>query len=121
MNIPTAESLQQSKYVDYRIYHPVLSKCIERIVHASKTSEKSWIVFEVPSFLLGVPQYNISICIYYLSTELAKKNYLTTFINPVYIHIDWGKKSKLDKNSKYIKKILDKHPDSKIEFIYKNV
>lgn len=118
MEIPNAESLQSPKNTNNKIYNPVLCRCIEKVIRASKTTNKSYTIFEIPNFLLGVPQYTISSCVLYLITELSRKNYIVNFIAPNYLHIDWGKRINLDRNSKNIKKILEKNPNMKIEFCY---
>ena len=122
MDIPDATTLQRgtasNKSVNNKIYHVVLKRCVDQIIQTSKTTDKTYTVFTVPVFLLGVPLYNKSSCILYLIEELSKKNYIAKYIEPMYLHIDWGKRVYFDKNSKYIKTVLEKHPDAKIEFVY---
>jgi hypothetical protein len=121
MEIPEASSLR--KGVDRisknnKIYNVVLDRCVQQIIHTSNTSNKTYTIFTVPTFLLGVVLYSTSNCILYIIEELSRKNYIVKLIEPNYIHIDWGKRINFNKNSDYIKKLLEKNPDAKIEFVY---
>lgn len=122
MIIPDASSLRRTEIVkkesNNKIYEVVLERCVDQIVHTSETTDKTYTLFSVPLFLIGVPLYNKTSCVMFLMSELSKKNYIAKFIEPMYLHIDWGKRVFFDNNSKYIKKILEKHPDAKIEFVY---
>ncbi len=121
MEIPDATSLRQSNNTTHnnnKIYNVVLDRCVQQIIHTNKTSDKTYTIFTVPTFLLGVVLYNMSTCMLYIIEELSRKNYIVKMIEPNYIHIDWGKRINFNKNSDYIKKLLQKNPDAKIEFVY---
>ena len=122
IDIPDAHSLLRTKAQtteNLQIYNTVLQKCIDQIEYTNRTTDKPYTIFSVPLFLLGSYLYNKSTCIMYLINKLEGKNYIARYIDPMYIHIDWGQRVEFDNNSKYIKKILEKHPDAKIEFVYK--
>jgi hypothetical protein len=121
MEIPDAETLSSSKHkriTDSKLYSVVLEKCVEKILYTSTTTDKTYTIFDVPLFMLGVPLYNPTSCIMFLINELSRKNYITRFIEPIHLHIDWGKRTNFNKNSEYIKKLLAKHPNTKIDFVY---
>ena len=121
MDIPDATSLRQTNTAfdnNTRIYKVVLDRCVQQILYTNSTSNKTYTIFTVPEFLLGVVLYSKSACILYIMEELSRKNYIVKLIEPSYIHIDWGKRINFNKNSDYIKKLLEKNPDAKIEFVY---
>jgi len=55
----------------------------------------------------------------YIIERLSQKNYATKFLEPNYLHIDWGVKKNFNNNSQYIKKLLEKYPGTTIDFVYK--
>lgn len=116
--IPDAHSLIKPE-TERAAYLPVLNKCIEQIVQVNNTTAKTYTIFQVPMFIIGSPLYNKTRCVMFLLEQLVKKNYIAKYIDPNYIHVDWGKRVKLGDNSKAIKKLLEKYPDTKIEFVYK--
>lgn len=121
MEIPDATSLRRSNTVgsdNNKMYKIVLERCVEHIIYTNKTSDRTWTIFTVPMFLLGMVLYSMPACILYIMEELSRKNYIVKLIEPNYIHIDWGKRINFNKNSEYIKKILEKNPGTKIEFVY---
>lgn len=119
VDVPDATSLgQRHRITNGHLYKVVLDRCVNQIVHASKTTDKSYTIFTVPSFLIGVTLYKVPDCILYIIQHLSSKNYKVSYIEPCYIHIDWGKRIQFDKNSEYIKEIIKKNPGTRIEFVY---
>lgn len=120
MKIPNAMDLQYGKshtrLIDDTIYIPVLNKCVEKILTTSKTTMKTFVIFQVPMMLIGVSKYKLNECVLFLMKSLTNNNYSVDFIDPCYLMIDWCKKKHTSKISKEINKILKNEPNLKIEF-----
>jgi hypothetical protein len=94
MNIPTIGSLQVEKDIKHQrqleIFGIVLHKCVEKITYTNRHTQKSYIMFDVPSILIGYPTYNMKMCINFLISNFSKKDYKIEFIEPNLLYIDWG-------------------------------
>lgn len=134
--IPSIISLQQEKTQkeNYKndMFNIVLNKCIEKIIYTNKHTDKTYIIFEVPKLLIGYPNYDMKSCILFIIHKLNQNGYIIEFIEPFYLYIDWGSRtiastssSKLSvsnfTSSKQGAKLLNKFPNSKIEFVYEDV
>lgn len=137
--IPNISLLHEEKDVKeklkHNIFNIVLNKCVEKIIYTNRHTDQTFVVFEVPNILIGYPSYDRLSCINFLIKELTQKEYKVQFIEPFYLHIDWGhykRKSNREKNLEKIEKIdpklkqqteelLKKFPNtSKIIFEYQN-
>jgi hypothetical protein len=141
--IPSISSLHEEKNVKqtvkHNIYSIVLQKCVEKILYTNRHTDKTFVIFEVPMFLIGYPLYDKHSCIVYLMNQLSNNGYIVEFIEPCYIHIDWGSQTKSKPQKQYkpsvtsnniyttdpdklkhqTKQILEKFPNtSKIEYVY---
>ena len=139
--IPSIVSLQQERFQKENtkndIFEIVLKKCVEKILYTNKNTDKTYIIFEVPKILIGYPSYDMKSCLLFLINSLNNKGYLTEFIEPFYLYIDWGKvqkytHSKIKINSliktnnphklkSQTKALLKQFPNtSKIEYVYED-
>lgn len=129
--IPSINELHKEKGVKdlakIKIFENVLNRCVEKIVFTNKYTDQTFVIFEVPQILIGYPNYDFKICILYLMSQLAKKHYKVSFLEPFYLYIDWGSvnvSERVDKNEKLrkqTKELLKKFPNaSKVEFVYEN-
>jgi hypothetical protein len=102
LNIPNINTLHQEKDEKQKskskMFNMVLNKCIEKIIYTNRHTEQTFIVFEVPHFLIGFPGYDRIECIRFLISELTSKDYKAEYIDPFYLYIDWGSNKK---NSNY--------------------
>jgi hypothetical protein len=133
-DIPDIRSLQKEKQqkenIKNNIFSTVLNKCIEKIVSTNNSTDKTFIIFEVPRILIGITSYDMNACILYLIKQLSAKEYKVDFIEPCYLYIDWGRpqnssNQKKDKNiltdklKIQTKKLLKQFPNaSKVEYKY---
>jgi hypothetical protein len=139
--IPNIANLHAEKNIKIKarneIFTIVLNKCIDQIVETNRTTDKTFVYFEVPNIIIGFPGYDRLSCVHYLINELSKERYNVEFIEPYYLYIDWsssGYKSKIidnlfiqdviptsnpDKLKEQTKELLKKYPNaSKIVFEY---
>jgi hypothetical protein len=142
--IPNIANLHAEKNIKTRarneIFTIVLNKCIDQILETNRTTDKTFVYFEVPNIIIGFPGYDRLSCVHYLIHELSKERYNVEFIEPYYLYIDWsstGYKSKIidnlviqdviptsnpDKLKEQTKELLKKYPNaSKIVFEYDDV
>jgi len=139
IKIPSISSLHQEKSVKETskidIFNIVLNKCIEKIVFTNRNTDKTFIIFEVPKILIGYPNYDMKNCILFIINKLSERGYLVEFVDPFYLYIDWGSKPQNNNSNNIFDKIvipskeklrmqtkalLNKYPDSKIEFVYED-
>lgn len=129
MNIPSIDNLHKEKTIKQDtkrgMFRVVLNKCVEKILYTNRHTDKTFVIFEVPTLLIGYPLYDMKSCILYIISELTKHNYMVEFLEPFYLYIDWGKSnvySKSYKTSKLqeeTKTLLEKFPNtSKVEYVY---
>lgn len=137
-NIPSINSLHKERSVKEQarvnVFNIVLNKCIEKILYTNKHTEHTYIYFEVPEILIGVPSYDMKSCIHFLLKQLSDAQYKVLFIDPFYLYIDWGTNtssnidfqkyiptSNPEKLRKQTKELLKKFPNtSKVVFEYEN-
>lgn len=133
LKIPNINKLHEEKEKKIKsktnIFKVILNKCIEKIIYTNRYTEKTFIIFEVPTVLIGNPGYDMNACITYMISKLSNSGYIVEFLEPFYLYIDWGSsiekqsKSKYpsDKLKKQTRSILEKFPNaSKVEFIYED-
>lgn len=141
--IPNIDSLYNEKNVKnnskIEIFKVVLAKCVEKIMYTNRSTDKTFVIFEVPKIMIGYPSYDMNVCSVYLMNKLMKKNYKVSFIEPFYLYIDWGMLCKKGKEYEKLEeliqpkqynngklkdetvKLLKKFPNtSNVEFVYED-
>lgn len=81
------------------VYDKILEKCHHRILTAAKNDSSCFCFYIVPSFIYGMPLYNLNTCIMYLVNCLTKNGFDVKYTHPNLIYISWYNK----KNPKAIK------------------
>lgn len=132
-DIPSINNLNKEKTTKTKskldIFRIVLNKCVEKIVYANRHTDKTFVIFEVPSILIGYPMYDMQACILYLKQQFSKHGYLIEYIEPYYLYIDWGGRSTPqnvksssnvnEKLKQQTKDLLKQFPGtSKVEYVY---
>lgn len=101
--IPSISSLHDEKNIKEKhrinMFKIVLHKCIDKIIYTNRHTDKTFIIFDVPRVLIGYPFYDFKSCVVFLIQELTKNEYYTEYIEPFYLYIDWGSKSKKESSS----------------------
>ena len=137
MKIPSITKLHEERDEKVKskngIFKIILNKCVEKIVYTNRYTDKTFIIFEVPKVLIGYPSYDMNSCMSYMISRLSNSGYIVEFIEPFYLYIDWGSKSKYNTSSSSSSRhhnslrstdttaILEKFPNaSKIEFVYED-
>ena len=120
-NIPSVNSLHKEKNIKksnvYNIYNIVLEKCIEQIKYTNKYTDKTYIIFTVPSILIGYTNYNINSCLQYIMNTMIQHNYIVRYIEPRNLYIDWGNNS----SKSHATELLTYFPNlENIEYVYED-
>lgn len=121
--IPSISSLHEEKDIKEKskkdMYNIVLNKCVEKILQTNRQTDKTFVIFEVPSILIGYPFYDMQSCTLFLIEQLKRHKYIVEFIEPCFLYIDWGSPSKESsikiKSSRLqeqTRKLLEKFPDT---------
>lgn len=70
------------------VYNTILEKCYYRIQLAA-SSDKTYLLYPIPKFILGLPAYNLAYCAAYIIYHLRQNGYTAQFFNPNVIFIMW--------------------------------
>jgi hypothetical protein len=120
LNIPNINSLHEEKDEKQKgkakMFNIVLNKCIEKIIYTNRHTDQTFILFEVPHFLIGFPNYDRIECIRFLIGELKLKEYKAEYIDPFYLYIDWGTNKKTTSNYHN-----HRHNSNSNQQVYKNL
>jgi hypothetical protein len=112
---------------DYRfkkritVYDTFLKRCLQKI--KSITRERSYCMYRVPLFTMGVPLFDRVKCIYYMFHSLKKYGFEVIFNPDTSLYISWGhitsyvkdpelkKKQEIDVRTKPLKQEAKKYRD----------
>lgn len=109
------------------IYDNILKKCHERIKAVSKSPKGTTFCFYIiPSYVYGVPLYDVNACIVYMVQSLIKNGFYVSYTHPNLLYISWFertnsieyKKKKQEEKDKVVnyKKVETAKPKS--DFLY---
>lgn len=142
-DIPSIKSLKTIKDLKQEnkaaIYDIVLGRCSEKIIETNKQTDKSHLYFELPTVIIGYPNYNFIDCGEYMAKRLKEKGYRIKIISNKFLYIDWSKSGSTSKvpvplptsvqgqgkvpesTIKETKDLLKKYPNtSEVVFVYTN-
>lgn len=98
-----------------KVYEMILHKVHMRIVGINKKSSDCYCFFVVPSFIFGVPLYNMNNCIIYIMKDLTDRGFKVEYTHPNLLYINWISKPKEIKSKKNIEyKIINDIPDNSL-------
>lgn len=75
-------------------YQSVLEKCHYRIININSKSNECFCFFVVPTFMFGVPLYNMTKCIIYVMEDLISRGFKVTYTHPNLLYVSWKEKPK---------------------------
>ena len=94
------------------VYKEVLNKCNLRIININQKSSECYCFFLVPTFIFGVPLYNVTNCVIYIMQDLIDKGFKVTYTHPNLLYINWYEKPKNIDTSRNEYKLIDMHNKS---------
>ena len=92
-----------------KIYDKILLKCHSRIKISTKKSGDTFCFFVIPTYVFGVPLFDISGCVLYIVENLIKNGFDVKYTHPNLIFISWHRKQKNQlqlNNNKLVRKAL---------------
>lgn len=92
-DIDINELYEQHKKNELRkleIYNKILCKIHNKIKVTSRINKlEQWCWYQVPSVLIGVPEYNFNTCINYLIDKLSNNGFSINYYKPNLLLISW--------------------------------
>lgn len=83
------KSMHEKKYkIKLETFEKILQRVYNRIRKAVQKN-LSLIYYEVPSFILGIPTYNLDECVTYILYKLDQQGYKVIFRKPNHLQIIW--------------------------------
>ena len=80
-------------------YQTVLNKCHYRIITTNSKSNDCYCLFVVPTFLFGVPLYDMTKCIIFVMENLIHYGFKVVYTHPNLLYISWKEKPKNEPQS----------------------
>ena len=72
------------------IYNKILQRVHKKIMLTAKNKhEEQFMFYIVPEILLGVPKYNVDLCVAYLIEKLEENGFVTKYTHPNMLFISW--------------------------------
>lgn len=82
-----------------KIYQSIYEKCIKRIRYFLDKN-LSVCYFDVPTFIIGMPLYDIRACICYIIIKIRKANIAISYFYPNRLYINWENQYLKNRKSK---------------------
>jgi hypothetical protein len=81
-------TINAKKSLQKEVYENILSKCHRRIeLMTSHCKLKCF--FDIPTYVIGYPLYDLNKCIEFVMESLTKNGFIVKYYFPTYIYISW--------------------------------
>lgn len=87
------------------VYSKILNLCYQRIENTNKKNSNCYCFFSCPTFMFGIPLYNITNCVIYIMEDLTEKGFQVQYTHPNLLYISWKVNTKDNSSSFNQKKI----------------
>ena len=87
------KEVEQRETQKLKIYQSVYEKCIQRIQNSNQKTTDCCCFFECPTFIFGIPLFDLGNCVSFIMNELMKKGFEVYYTHPNLIYISWKKKN----------------------------
>lgn len=75
----------------HRAYNQILEQALQKVAHsASQPNQPTFVYFNVPPFVLGLPSLDLQDCIVYLVHQLRVQGYEVRYTYPNLLWISWA-------------------------------
>lgn len=72
------------------IYNKILQRVHKKIkLTAQQKHEEQYLFYIVPEVMIGVPRYNVNLCVAYLIEKLEENGFVTKYTHPNMLFISW--------------------------------
>jgi hypothetical protein len=70
-------------------YDAILQQCYNKIMATNQKINDCYCFFSCPTFVFGVPLYNVNSCITYIMEKLILKGFEVKYTHPNFLYISW--------------------------------
>lgn len=88
------KEIQKRETLKNNTYKMILEKVHFRIILTNKKSEGCYCFYAIPTFIFGVPLYNMSKCIIFVMEDLIARGFKVIYTHPNLLFISWAEKPK---------------------------
>lgn len=75
----------------HRAYNQILEQALQKIAHsASQPTQPTYVYYNVPPFVLGLPALDLKDCVVYIVHQLRAQGYEVRFTYPNLLWISWA-------------------------------
>lgn len=71
------------------IYEDVFKKVVDKIKYTNKKSNDCFLMYSCPTFIYGIPRYELQPCLAYIMKKLTDKYFRVTYHAPNILFISW--------------------------------
>lgn len=88
------KEIQKRETLKNNTYKMILEKVHYRIILTNKKSEDCYCFYVIPTFMFGVPLYNMTKCIIFVMEDLINRGFQVNYTHPNLLFISWKEKPK---------------------------
>jgi len=75
----------------HRAYNQILEQALQKVAHsASQPNQPTFVYYNVPAFVLGLPALDLQDCVVYIVHQLRAQGYEVRYTYPNLLWISWG-------------------------------
>jgi hypothetical protein len=75
----------------HRAYNQILEQALQKVAHsASQPTQPTYVYYNVPPFVLGLPALDLKDCVVYIVHQLREQGYEVRFTYPNLLWISWA-------------------------------
>jgi hypothetical protein len=75
----------------HRAYNQILEQALNKVAHsASQPNQPTFVYYNVPPFVLGLPALDLQDCVVYIVHQLRNQGYEVRYTYPNLLWISWG-------------------------------
>lgn len=93
LSVDIDDLYEKNKHLELRkieIYNKILLKIHNKIKLQSRINKNDqWCWYQIPTMLIGVPEYTFEVCINYIYDKLKKNGFSVNFYKPNLLLISW--------------------------------
>jgi len=86
--------IEKREHRKNKTYQTILEKVQYRIITTNKKSNDCYCFYSVPTFIFGVPLYDMTKCIIFIMEDLIERGFKVNYTHPNLLFISWKKKPK---------------------------
>lgn len=88
------KEIQKRETMKNNTYKMILEKVHYRVILTNKKSEDCYCFYVIPTFMFGVPLYNMTKCIIFVMEDLIGRGFKVNYTHPNLLFISWKEKPK---------------------------